>query len=594
MATDPGTPSATPTALRDYAFIADGERGVLVGPHGEYAWMCFPHWESAPAFASLLGGPGGYLVRPVGERFVWGGYYEDRGLIWHSRWVTGEGSIVECREALARPARRDRAVLLRRCRAVRGRARLRALLDVRAGGARMRGVRHHDPDWTARSGGARIRWRGADEAVVREGPDGGALLAATFDLDEGESRDLVLELAEAGAAEPAPAPGADALWEATEQDWRKAVPSCDDTIAPRDARLSYAVLTGLTSRAGGMVAAATTSLPERADEGRNFDYRYAWIRDQCFAGQAVAAHGGPPELLRGAAGFATARILADRGRLRPAYTVTGDPVPEQRDSALPGYPGARVVTGNRASEQWQLDALGESLLLLATAAEHDRAEPAAREAARVAADVIGRRWGDPGAGIWETEDRLWTHSRLICVAGLRQAARVLGGPGESASWNSLADAVLAETARTALTAGGRWRRAADDDRVDAALLIPPLRGALPTGDPRSVATLEAVRAELVQEGFVYRYRVGGEPLGVAEGSFTLCGFFLALAEHRRGETARALGTFERTRSGSATSGLFSEEYDVRQRQLRGNIPQAFVHAQLLEAASRLARGPAPY
>ncbi|NEA24854.1 glycoside hydrolase family 15 protein, partial [Actinomadura bangladeshensis] len=84
---------------------------------------------------------------------------------------------------------------------------------------------------------------------------------------------------------------------------------------PRDARLSYAVLTGLTSRAGGMVAAATTSLPERADEGRNFDYRYAWIRDQCFAGQAVAAHGGPPELLRSAAGFATARILADRGRL---------------------------------------------------------------------------------------------------------------------------------------------------------------------------------------------------------------------------------------------------------------------------------------
>ncbi|CNF64467.1 glycosyl hydrolase%2C family protein 15 [Mycobacterium tuberculosis] len=285
---DPAAPSAMPTALRDYAFIADGERGVLVGPHGEYAWMCFPHWDSAPAFASLLGGPGGYLVQPVCERFVWGGYYEDRGLIWRSRWVTGEGSIVECREALARPARRDRAVLLRRCRAVRGPARLRALLDVRAGGTRMHGPHQHDPDWTARSGGTRIRWRGADEAVVREGPDGGALLAATFDLAEGESRD----------------------------------------------------------------------------------------------------------------------------------------------------------------------------------------------------------------------------------------------------------------------------------------------------------------ADLVQEGFVYRYRVGGEPLGVAEGSFTLCGLFLALAEHRRGENARALGTFERTRSGSATSGLFSEEYDVRQRQLRGNIPQAFVHAQLLEAAARRAGRPA--
>ncbi|NVI90445.1 glycoside hydrolase family 15 protein, partial [Actinomadura sp. BRA 177] len=467
-------------------------------------------------------------------------------------------------------------------------ARLRAMLDVRAGGPRMHGVHHHDPDWTARSGGTRIRWRGADEAVVREGPDGGAVLAVTFDLAEGESRDLVLELAAGTAEEPAAALDAGALWEATERDWEQSVPSCDDTIAPRDARLSYAVLTGLTSQAGGMAAAATTALPERADEGRNFDYRYAWIRDQCFAGHAVAAHGGPPHVLRSAADFVTARILADGDRLRPAYTVAGDPVPEQRESDLPGYPGAKVVTGNQASGQWQLDALGEALLLLATAAEHDRADRGALKAARVAAEVIGRRWGDPGAGIWETEDKLWTHSRLICVAGLRQAARVLGGPAESAEWNSLADAVLTETTRTALAPGGRWKRANDDGRMDAALLIPPLRGALPADDPRSVATLKAVRADLVQEGFVYRYRVGDEPLGVAEGSFTLCGFFLALAEHRQGEAARALGTFERTRSGSATSGLFSEEYDVRQRQLRGNIPQAFVHALLLETASRLA------
>ncbi|WP_433225372.1 glycoside hydrolase family 15 protein [Actinomadura formosensis] len=588
MVNDPGTHACLPKALRDYALIADGERGVLVGPHGEYAWMCFPHWDSAPAFASLLGGPGGYLLQPDCERFVWGGYYEDRGLIWRSRWVTGAGSIVECREALARPARRDRAVILRRCRAVRGGARVRVLLDVRAGGPRMRNLHHHDPDWTARSGGTRIRWRGADEALVREGPGGGAALAVTFDLAEGESRDLVLELDGGAPAQPPADLDPDALWDATERDWRRAVPSCGDTIAPRDARLAYSVLTGLTSQAGGMAAAATTALPERSDRGRNFDYRYAWLRDQAFAGHAVAAHGGPPHLLRTAAGFAAARILADGDRLRPAYTVTGGPVPRQRDSGLPGYPGGTAVTGNRARGQWQLDALGESLLLLAVAAEHDRADPDIRKAARVAADVIGRRWSEPGAGIWETEDRLWTHSRLMCVAGLRRAARVLAGPAETAAWNSLADAVLAETGCTALGPGGRWKRATDDDRVDAALLIPPLRGALPAGDPRTAATLRAVRADLVEEGFVYRYRVGGEPLGVAEGAFTLCGFFLALAEHRQGETARALGTFERTRSGAATSGLFAEEYDVKQRQLRGNIPQAFVHALLLETASRLA------
>ncbi|WP_433461417.1 glycoside hydrolase family 15 protein [Spirillospora sp. CA-128828] len=584
MLDDPGERDSLPKALRDYALIADGERGALVGPHGEYAWMCFPAWDSPPALAGLLGGPGGYVVQPLAGRWVWGGYYEDHGLIWHSRWVTGDGAILECREALARPAARDRAVILRSCRAVRGGSRVRALLDVRAG-APMRDLRHHDPDWTARSGAAVLRWHGADEAAVREGPDGAPMLALTFDLDEGDSRDLVLEIAEGGVRGPLDVRG---LWKATEDDWRAAVPDCADTIAPRDARLAYSVLTGLTGRGGGMVAAATTALPERSNEGRNFDYRYAWIRDQCFAGRAVALHGGPPRLLRTAAEFVSARILADGDRLRPAYTVTGGPVPDETTCGLPGYPGADAVAGNKAGEQFQLDALGEGLLLLAAAAEHDRPGPDIARAAGAAADAVARRWTLPEAGIWETHDDLWTHSRLTCVAGLRQAARTLAGPADARRWTSLADAILAETARTSLTPTGRWKRAPGDDRVDAALLIPPLRGALPRDDPRTVATLNAVRDDLVEEGFVYRYRVGDQPLGVAEGAFTLCGFFLALAEDRQGETARALGTFERTRSGCATSGLFSEEYDVRQRQLRGNMPQAFVHALLLETAARLA------
>lgn len=587
MLDDPGAEDSLPKALRDYALIADGERGVLVGPHGEYAWMCFPSWDSPPAFAGLLGGPGVYVVQPAPGRWVWGGYYEDRGLIWHSRWVTGGGAILECREALARPAAPDRAVILRTCRAVRGRSRVRARLDVRTGhgAARMGDPRRDGPDWTAGVGGASLRWRGADGAVVREGRDGGPVLELAFDLDEGETRDLVLEMAQGGARGPLDA--AD-LWEATERDWHEAVPDCRDTIAPRDARLAYSVLTGLTASGGGMVAAATTALPERSDEGRNFDYRYAWIRDQCFAGRAVALHGGPPRLLRGAVEFVSARVLADGEGLKPAYTVTGAPVPAESTGDLPGYPGARAVFGNKAGEQFQLDALGEALLLFAAAAEHDRRVPEAVEAARVAAGAVARRWTRPEAGIWEIHDDLWTHSRLTCVAGLRQAARTLAGRAEAERWTSLADAILAETSRTSLTPEGRWRRAPGDDRVDAALLIPPLRGALPSDDPRTAATLRAVREDLVEEGFVYRYRVGDEPLGVAEGAFILCGFFLALAEDRQGDTARALAAFERTRSGCATSGLFSEEYDVRQRQLRGNMPQAFVHALLLEAASRLA------
>ncbi|MBE1536240.1 glycoside hydrolase family 15 protein [Actinomadura algeriensis] len=579
-----------PRALRDYAMIADGERGALIGPDGEHAWLCFPAWDSPPLFAGLLGGPGGYLVTPAAARRVWGGYYEDRGLIWHSRWVTGDGAILETREALARPARRDRAVLLRRCRAARGGGRLHALLDVRGpGGAPMRDLRRDAAGWTARAGDARIRWCGADDAGVRTAEDGAPVLALTIHLAEDERRDLVLEITTADADGAAGTLDPDALWDATERDWHAAVPSCEDTIAPRDARLAYGVLTGLTSTAGGMVAAGTTALPERAGKGRNFDYRYAWIRDQCFAGRAAAVHGGPPDLLRGAVAFVAARVLDDRDDLRPAYTVSGARMPGEHDLGLPGYPGAAAIAGNGASGQFQLDALGEALLLFATAAEHDRADPDAARAAAVAAGVAARHWTRPDAGIWETRDDLWTHSRLICAAGLRGAARHLAaGPAQAREWTGLADTMIAETSRTSLARDGRWRRAPGDDRVDAALLIPPLRGALPPGDPRTAATLDAVRRDLVQEGFVYRYAVNHEPLGTAEGAFTLCGFFLALAEHRQGDTGRARAAFERTRSGCATSGLFSEEYDVRQRQLRGNIPQAFVHALLLESATRLA------
>jgi GH15 family glucan-1,4-alpha-glucosidase len=134
---------------------------------------------------------------------------------------------------------------------------------------------------------------------------------------------------------------------------------------------------------------------------------------------------------------------------------------------------------------------------------------------------------------------------------------------------------------------GRWQRAPDDPRIDASLLLPAIRGALPATDPRSVATVAAVRAELAQEGYVYRFRHDRREPGQTEGAFTLCGFVMALADHQQGETLAARTWFERNRAACGPPGLFSEEYDITQRQLRGNLPQAFVHALMLEAAVRL-------
>jgi GH15 family glucan-1,4-alpha-glucosidase len=335
-----------------------------------------------------------------------------------------------------------------------------------------------------------------------------------------------------------------------------------------------------------MAAAATMSLPERAEQGRNYDYRYSWLRDQCYAGIAVAAH-GPHALLDDAVSFVTARVLDDGDALRPAYTVDGAGIPDEQRLGLPGYPGGQTIArGNWVTRQTQLDSFGEVLQLLTAAARHGRLDADGVRALRVAAMAIDKRWDQPEAGLWELDDQWWTHSRLACVAGLRAAATIAPSP-DARHMTSLAEAILADTTRRCRHPRGHWQRSTRHDGTDAALLLPPVRGALPADDPRTRATLSEVRRTLSQDGYLYRFPQDPQPLGDAEGAFLMCGFIMALAEHHQGHDATALRWFERNRAACGPPGLFSEEYDVRQRQLRGNLPQAFVHAMLLECTARL-------
>lgn len=575
-----------PWVLRDYALIADGERGALVDPRGNIAWLCVPAWHSGAVFSDLLGGPGRYRVGPADPWNVWGGYYEDGTLVRVSRWVTADG-IVSCREALAVPARAGRVVLLRQIRAVRGDAVVDVDLDVRAeyGQRAMTDVRRDGGLWRARSGSLHLRFAGADRAGPGRGPDDGGL-HGRLRVPEGGTHDLVLEI----STERQDAPlRPRALWDATMRWWKDAVPDCADTAAPRDTRMAYAVLNGLTSAHGGMVAAATTSLPERADTGRDYDYRYAWIRDQCYAGIAVAAH-GPHPLLDRAVGFVADRLLEDGADLRPAYTVDGRPPPDEHSLPLVGYPGGSRRAGNRAGRQFQLDAFGEALQLFAAAARHGALDARAAEAARIAADAVAERWTEPEAGLWELDDRWWTHSRLCCVVGLRDLAHQVG-TAAAADWSRLADRVLETTRARCLHPDGHWQRAADDSGAEAALLLPLARGAAAHTDDSLSSTRAQVVRLLAEDGHVYRFRHGDEPLGDSEGAFLLCGFMMALAAHAEGRTAEALRWFERTRSACGPAGLFAEEWDVAQRQLRGNLPQAFVHALLLECSARFGADP---
>ena len=562
----------------------------MIGPDGAIVWLCVPRWDSPAVFSSLIGGRGGYAVTPADPRHVWGGYYEPGTLIWHSRWVGS--AVTECREALARPASPQCAVLLRRILAVEGRARVRVTLDLRAsfGRSPVRELARSGGVWTGRSGSVRFRLTGAGRA--RPAGDGQSL-KMTLAVNSGEHHDLVLELAdrELGGSPPDP----DSAWAKTENAWSAAVPDCTSLVAVSDARHAYAVLTGLTASSGAMVAAATTSLPERPESFRNYDYRYAWIRDQCYTGLAVAAH-GPHPLLNGAVAFITERVLADGPGLMPAYTVTGGPVPDERDVRVRGYPGGGARTGNRVRDQFQLDTLGEALQLLAAAARLDQAGPDNWRAAQVAAAAIEQRWNDPDAGLWELDSQHWAQSRMACVAGLRAMSAAAGRPGgerarrEAGNWSGLADQIMASL-KDCAHPSGRWQRAPGDERVDAALLLSVIRGAAGPDDPRVRATVQAVMDALGNDGFVYRFRQDARPLHQAEGAFLLSGLWMALAAHALGDETGAARWFERNRGACGPAGIYAEEYDVHQRQLRGNLPQAFVHAAVLETAVRLS-GPA--
>ena len=235
----------------------------------------------------------------------------------------------------------------------------------------------------------------------------------------GTKGDLVLEISDREFSDDPPDAGQ--AWAATEEAWSGVAPACDDLIAVSDARHAYAVLHGLTSATGGMVAAATTSLPERLEGGRNYDYRYAWIRDQCYAGLAVAAH-GPHPLLAGSVRFVTERLLADGAKLMPAYTVAGGPIEDEGPLGCAGYPRrfARGPATGYAASSSSTRSARRCPARGSGAARHARHGRLARGGGRRRRDR--KRWQEPDAGIWELDDRRWTHSRLDVRAGLRAIA----------------------------------------------------------------------------------------------------------------------------------------------------------------------------
>jgi GH15 family glucan-1,4-alpha-glucosidase len=345
------------------------------------------------------------------------------------------------------------------------------------------------------------------------------------------------------------------------------------------------------------VAAPTTSLPEQIGGPRNWDYRYSWLRDSTYTLQALLAAGYREEaaawrewLLRAVAG--------DPADLQIMYGIDGTRrLPEAELDWLSGYEGSRPVrVGNAASEQLQLDVWGEVLDGLHLArdaglAAHDNAW----DLQVALLEHLEGRWQEPDNGLWEMRGarRHFTHSKVMAwVAADRmvRGARAHRLPGPIDRWEQLRDRIRDDVLEHGVDKSrGVFVQSYDTTDLDASLLLIPRVGFLPGNDPRVVATVEAIRQELTQDGLVLRYRTGSADDGLSggEGVFLACSFWLVDALHAIGRGREAQQLFERLLGLRNDLGLLSEEWDPTAGRQLGNTPQAFSHFALVVSALQL-------
>ncbi|MGH4000751.1 MAG: glycoside hydrolase family 15 protein, partial [Pseudonocardiaceae bacterium] len=456
-------------------------------------------------------------------------------------------------------------------------------------------VRQVDGQWSAVAGPDAAWLHSAVSVDVREGRT-----TARFEVEAGQRVPFVLTYAASHAPTPKPVDGLQAL-EDTERFWTDWIGRCDyrgEWAQP--VRRSLVTLKALTyAPTGGIVAAATTSLPEQLGGTRNWDYRYCWLRDATFTLQALLGTGYVDEakawrdwLLRAAAG--------DPADLRIMYGLDGSRrIPEYTLDWLDGYEGSTPVrVGNAAAEQYQLDVWGEVLEGLHLARDVGLAPSEdAWDLQRALLDYLEGHWDDPDNSLWEVRGarRQFVHSKVLAWTGVDRAVAAVerqGLDGPVMRWRALRDRIHREVCERGYDAArGTFTQFYGSQGLDAALLLIPRVGFLPWRDERVVGTVEAVQRELCEDGFLLRYRPqadgGVDGLPGEEGAFLLCSFWLADALHGIGREHQARTLFEQLLGLRNDVGLLSEEYDTRARRQLGNTPQAFSHVGLVNTARHL-------
>ncbi len=587
--------------IEDYGVIGDTQTAALVGRDGSIDWLCLPRFDSRACFCGLLGTDdhGCWRIGPADGSLARERRYRDGSLILESDFETSEGAV---RLVDFMPPRHRDPDVVRIVQGLRGRVRMKMKLSIRLDyGSFTPWIRRHDTRLEAIAGPDALSLR-TPLHIENALPE----MECEFEINEGDCLPFVLVWHPSHERPPDPPDPVQALKE-TEKWWRdwsaKCTTDCEWDEAVRRSLLTLKALTYAPT--GGIVAAATTSLPEKIGGVRNWDYRYCWLRDATFTLYALIQNGYTEEaqawrdwLLRVVAGSPE--------QINLMYAVDGNRrLPEIELGWLPGYENSSPVRiGNAAYQQFQLDVFGE---VMDAMHEAHRAgiepEPAAWNLQRALMDFLEDHWREPDDGIWEVRGpkRHFTHSKMMAWVAFDRAVRAIddfGLEGPREKWVRLRDEIHREVCERGYRPDrGAFTQYYDSEKLDASLLMMPLVGFLPIDDPRVRGTIEAIERELSVDGFVRRYSpdrcedVDGLPPG--EGTFLPCSFWLADALHMMGRKKDARRLFERLLSLRNDLGLLSEEYDPRANRLLGNFPQAFTHVALINTARNLSGSDGP-
>lgn len=585
--------------IEDYAFLSDTQTGALVSRDGCVDWLCFPRFDSGACFAALLGDRknGRWSFWPEGETTATRRRYRGDTLVLETEIETAEGTV---RLIDFMPPRGENPDIVRIIEGVSGSVRMKMDLIIRFDyGQLIPWVRKRDGDLEAIAGPDALILR---TPVKTHGED--LTTVADFTVTEGERVPFVLTWFPSHEKAPRAINPEHALKQ-TEEYWSSWAKRCRAGGPWRDAvTRSLITLKGLTyAPTGGIVAAATTSLPEDVGGVRNWDYRYCWLRDATFtllalmdAGYLDEARSWREWLLRAVAGSSA--------QMQIMYGVRGERRLEEFEiDWLGGYENSRPVRiGNAASKQFQLDVYGEVMdsAYRAHVAGIETNETDWRMQAALM-NFLETKWEEPDEGIWEVRGgrKQFTHSKMMAWVAFDRAVKLIEqcncSSGEHLGrWRKIRDEIHAQVCKLGYHNGKKaFTQFYGSEQLDASLLMMPLIGFLPATDERVRNTIEAIERELMDDGFVVRYRpeknnVDGLP--GSEGVFLLCSFWLADCLHLLGRKEEARDHFERLLDLRNDVGLLSEQYDPRAKRQLGNFPQAFSHVALVNTARILQGG----